>query len=257
MAWNPEIYLEFADHRLRPALDLLARIDLANPATIYDLGCGPGNVTRWLQRRWPEARITGIDSSAEMLAKARSDWPELTWQQEDIASWRPHQLADLIYSNAALHWLDHHETLMPLLFESVAPGGWLAVQMPHNFAQPSHQLMRQCAQEGPWARRLKPHLRPEPVAAMPDYWRWLSPLAAGLDIWETEYLQILEGEDAVLDWIRGTALRPLLAALDPGEQVSFLDALRRKLAGAYPRQANGATLFPFRRLFLLARRAIL
>jgi trans-aconitate 2-methyltransferase len=257
MAWNPELYLEFADQRLRPALDLLARIGLEEPRQIYDLGCGPGNVTLHLRRRWPDADITGIDSSAEMLARARAEHFDILWQQGDIAEWRPDRPADLIYSNAALHWLDHHEILLPRLFECLAPGGVLAVQMPRNFAQPSHALMRQCAQETQWAARLLPLLRAEPVAAPEAYWRWLSPLGAELDIWETEYLQVLEGADAVLDWMRGTALAPLLNALSVDEQWAFVDALRQFLAAAYPREPNGATLFPFRRLFLLARRAIL
>jgi len=257
MPWNPEIYLKFADHRLRPALDLLGRIDLDRPKIVYDLGCGPGNVTDFLHRRWPEAKITGIDNSAEMLARAAKDYPHMAWRQQSIAEWRPDQPADLIYSNAALQWLDDHPLLFPSLFEALAPGGVLAVQMPHNFAQASHVQMRHAAEAGPWADRLKPLLRAEPVALPQDYWRMLAPLGAELDIWETEYLHVLEGEDAVLTWMAGTTLRPLLAALGPAESEAFMVALRKRLAKAYPRQPSGVTLFPFRRLFLLARKVIL
>ena len=256
MAWNPETYLEFSDLRLRPALDLLGRIGLEQPRRIYDLGCGPGNVTARLRRRWPDADITGIDNSPEMLARARAEHFDIVWQQDDIAEWRPPAPADLIFSNAALHWLDRHDILLPRLFAGLAPGGVLAVQMPRNFSQPAHALMRQCAQEAQWSARLLPLLRPEPVAEPSAYWRWLAQVGAELDIWESEYLQVLDGEDAVLEWMRGTALVPLLDVLDGDEQWALLDALRQLLAASYPPEANGATLFPFRRLFLLARRAI-
>src|SRR6266516_3659447 len=138
MPWDPAQYLKFAGPRLRPALDLLQRIDCEAPSRVYDLGAGAGNVTRLIAARWPEARIVGIDGSAEMLAKAAAENPEIEWRQADLASWRPERPADVIYSNAALHWLDDHERLFPALFAGLAPGSVLAVQIPRNFGAPSH-----------------------------------------------------------------------------------------------------------------------
>jgi trans-aconitate 2-methyltransferase len=204
MSWNPEQYLKFADHRLRPALDLVARIAVDDPETVYDLGCGPGNITEWLIKRWEKARIVGIDSSAEMLAAARERWPRMIWQNADIAGWQPETPASVLYSNAALHWLDDHRSLFAGLFAALAPGGVLAVQMPRNFDQPSHRLMQAVAQEGPWREVLAPHLRHQPVA------------------------------------------EPRRAA--------FLAEYGLRLRDAYPREDDGTTLFPFRRLFILATR---
>lgn len=254
MSWNPEQYLKFADHRLRPALDLLARIPMENPETVFDLGCGPGNITEWLRKRWEKARIVGIDSSAEMLATARDRWPDLIWEKADIGSWLPKTQASVLYSNAALQWLDNHRSLFARLFGALAPGGVLAVQMPRNFDQPSHVLMRAVAQEGPWREILAPHLRHDPVAEPRDYWRMLEPLGAGIDIWECDYLQTLSGEDAVLQWMLGTTLRPLLAVLSEDWREDFLAEYGARLREAYPRESNGTTLFPFRRLFILASR---
>ena len=252
MSWNPEQYLKFADHRLRPALDLLARIPVENPETVVDLGCGPGNITEWLKKRWGSARITGVDSSVEMLAAARQRWPDMRWEKADIGEWLPKTPAQVIYSNAALQWLDNHRSLFARLYGALAPGGVLAVQMPKNFDQPSHVLMRAAAQEGPWRERLASHLRPSPVADSRDYWRMLEPLGAEIDIWECDYLQPLSGEDAVLQWVLGSALRPLLAALDEGEKEGFLADYGVRLRQAYPMESNGTTLFPFRRVFILA-----
>lgn len=252
MSWSPDQYLKFADHRLRPALDLLSRIPAENPETVIDLGCGPGNITEWLKRRWPSARITGVDSSVEMLDSAKARWPGMAWEKADIGEWLPKVPALVIYSNAALQWLDNHRALFARLYGALAPGGVLAVQMPRNFDQPSHALMRAVAQEGPWREVLSPHLRPSPVADARDYWRMLEPLGAGIDIWECDYLQVLEGEDAVLQWILGSALRPLLAALEADWREAFLADYSARLREAYPRESNGTTLFPFKRLFILA-----
>ena len=257
MAWSPETYLKFADHRLRPALDLLNRIDLDDPKVIYDLGCGPGNVTEFLAKRWPTAAVTGFDNSPEMLQRAGEDFPHMSWRLADIGHWRAPEPADLIYSNAALHWLDGHDKLFSALFAAVAPGGVLAVQMPRNFAQPSHLLMRECAEAGPWASVLRPLLRADPVASPAEYWRILSPEGAELDIWEVDYLQRLTGEDAVFNWMMGTTLRPLLAALTDELRGDYLASYRRALGAAYTPEKDGSTLFPFRRLFLVARKSIL
>ena len=253
MAWDPAQYLKFAGPRLRPALDLLQRIDAEAPATVYDLGAGAGNVTRLIKMRWPGARVTGVDTSPEMLEKAAAAAPEITWQLADLGAWRPSRPVDVIYSNAALHWLEGHEALFASLFSSLAPGGVLAVQMPRNFGAPSHTSISDAAREGPWRARLEPLLRPSPTREPAFYYGVLAPRAAALDIWETEYLQVLEGDNPVKEWTKGTWLRPLLAALDEPDRSGFESAYAALVARKYPREADGRTLFPFRRLFIIAR----
>jgi trans-aconitate 2-methyltransferase len=252
MSWDPAQYLKFAGPRLRPALDLLQHIDLAAPAAVYDLGAGAGNVTRLIAARWPEAHIVGVDSSAEMLAKAGAENPAIEWQQADLGSWRPSRPADLIYSNAALHWLDDHANLLPALLRGLRPGGVLAVQMPRNFAAPSHTLITETALAGPWRPVLEPLLRPSPVAEPGFYYDLLAPRTASLDIWETEYLQVLDGANPVKEWTKGTWLGPLLGALDEPERSRFEAAYGERVAAAYPPRRDGRTLFPFRRMFLIA-----
>jgi trans-aconitate 2-methyltransferase len=250
--WDPAQYLKFAGHRLRPALDLLNRIDLSAPSAVYDLGAGTGNVTRLLRARWPDAAITGVDDSAEMLAKAAAESPDVTWEQADLSTWRPSRPADLIFSNAALHWLPDHAKLFPALLAGLAPGGVLAVQIPRNFSAPSHTSISEAARSGPWRAKLEPLLRPAPVAEPDVYYGLLASMAASLDMWETEYVQILEGDDPVKEWVKGTWLRPLLDALSGHERDDFENAYAALVARAYPKRADGRTLFPFRRLFILA-----
>jgi trans-aconitate 2-methyltransferase len=251
MPWDPAQYLKFADHRLRPAIDLLNRIPLDDPGEIYDLGAGAGNVTRQIQERWPDAHITGVDESEAMLAKA-AEIPGISWQRADLGSWRPDHAADLIYSNAALHWLGDHERLFPALLEALAPGGVLAVQMPRNFLAPSHVLVADVALEGPWRAKLEPILRPPPVAEPSLYYGLLAPRAAVVDIWETEYLHVLDGKDPVKEWIKGSWMSPLLDALDEEERVAYEAEYSRRAAIAYPPRPDGRTLLPFRRLFMIA-----
>ena len=253
MAWDPAQYLKFADQRLRPAIDLLNRIDLEQPAEVYDLGAGAGNVTRLIKERWPQARVTGVDDSESMLAKAAATAPALTWQQADLASWRAPRPADLIYSNAALHWLPGHERLFPALLAGLAPAGVLAVQMPRNFGAPSHTAISEAARSGPWRARLEPLLRPAPVAEPDFYYGVLARSVAALDIWETEYLQVLDGPNPVKEWTKGTWLRPLLDALEEPDRGRFEASYAALVARAYPPRADGRTLFPFRRLFIVAR----
>lgn len=255
MVWDPRQYLRYGGERLQPALDLLRRIDLEAPGRIVDLGCGPGNVTSLLKERWPEARLLGLDSSPEMLEKARTLAPGIEWRQADIAAADLAPPPDLLYSNAALHLLDDHAGLFPRLAASLAPQGVLAVQMPRNHGMPSHTGMAAAAEAGPWAGRLLPLLRRQPVAEPAFYYDLLRPLFARLEIWETSYLHVLEGEDPVVEWTRGTALKPLLDALQGAERQAFLADYRARMAQAYPRRGDGRTLFPFRRLFLLGVRA--
>jgi len=253
VSWDPAQYLKFADHRLRPAVDLLNRIDLAAPGQIYDLGAGTGNVTRLLKSRWPQARITGVDASEEMLGKARQALPDLTWHRADLATWRPPAPAEVIYSNAALHWIDRHERIFPALFSAVAPGGVLAVQMPNNFSSPSYTAIAEAARSGPWTPKIEPLLHPPPVNEPDFYFGLLAPLAANVDIWQTEYLQPLEGDNPVKEWTKGTWLKPLLDALDEPERSGFEAAYGALVSQAYPRRRDGKTLLPFRRLFIVAK----
>jgi len=261
MPWNPAQYLEFADARLRPALDLLARIRLDAPRTIVDLGCGTGNVTRLLAERWPQAHIVGVDNSSAMLREARAatgDDPRCSFVTADLAEWQPDAQVDLVYSNAALHWLPDHAALFARVAAMVAPGGVLAVQMPDNFREPSHTLIADIARSERWRATLGGIVRLPPVAAPPDYLAWISSRMAMVDIWRTEYLQVLaarkDGEHPVAAWTKGTWLVPFLAALGDSDRAVFLRDYMDRLAVAYPPRGDGRTLFSFRRLFIVANR---
>jgi len=251
-SWDPAQYAKFGDHRLRPALDLIARIPDIAAKRLVDLGCGTGEITEMLAARWPGAEATGLDSSPDMLGKARALNGRARFVQADAAAWTAAPPVDLLFSNACLQWLPDHALLFPRLIAQVAKGGVFAGQMPHNHAQPSHRLIAELSSQPPFAAPLTGKLRHDPVDAPDAYWRLLRPLVAKLDIWETDYLQVLFGEDAVLEWVRGTALRPVLDALDDDLRLRFVVAYRDALRRAYPREAEGTTLFPFRRLFLLA-----
>lgn len=255
MAWEPGLYLRFADLRLRPAVELLARVDLAAPARVVDLGCGTGTSTGLLRDRWPEAELVGVDSSPEMLARAAGEAPDLRWVQADLATWRAEAPVDLVFSNAALQWVGDHASLLPHLARQLRPGGVLAVQMPANHGEPSHALIRQVAAEGPWRGRFEgfdpwhPPLPPERMH------RVLAPFAATLDQWDTVYHQVMAGPPAIVAWVRATALRPYLDRLEPPDQAAFLAAYEARLAQAYPELEGGHTAFPFRRRFLVFKRA--
>lgn len=223
-----------------------------SPAEIVDLGCGTGAVTALLKERWPDARIVGVDSSADMLDKARQDHPDVVWQQADVAQWSPDVRPDLILSNSVLHWLDDHGRMFPNLVGMLGKGGVLAVQMPRNFEAPSHTCIMRAVESGPWKDRLAPLTRPNPVAPPPFYHGLLSPLAQSVDVWEVEYYQVLRGDSPVVEWTSGTILRPLLAALTDTERPEFLEAYGRCVETAYPAQPDGTTLFPFRRIFIVA-----
>lgn len=250
MAWNPGLYERFADSRQRPGIDLIAAIPDLAARRIVDLGCGTGRLTERLRARWPGAEVTGLDGSAAMLERARENFPDIAWIEGDISAWRPAGDVDIILSNAALHWLPDHETLLPRLFGHLAPGGALAVQMPRNWDAPSHGLIYRTAEELGLAERIGPPWIP--VAPPEVYYDLLAPLAASLDIWETVYLQRLEGENPIVDWLRGTALQPVLDKLDADEAGAFLSAYGAHARAAYPRRPDGVTLFPFRRLFIVA-----
>ncbi|MEI6556898.1 MAG: methyltransferase domain-containing protein [Rhodospirillaceae bacterium] len=257
MSWDPARYDLFQRQRRRPALDLLAAaldwVGVARPARVADLGCGGGFLASRLAEHWPEAEVTGVDGSAAMLEQARQSTTRVRWQQAELASWRPEAPLDLIISNAALHWLGDHQTLFLRLLAGLGRGGVLAVQMPRNFVAPSHALLAETIAAGPWAARFADRPGPAPVPEPERYVDWLAPRAADLELWETIYLHRLTGEDPVLNWTRGTALLPVLERLSESEQTAFLAAYGARLRTAYPRRSDGTTLFPFRRLFLLAR----
>ncbi|MDE3193199.1 MAG: methyltransferase domain-containing protein [Chloroflexota bacterium] len=254
MPWDPTQYLRFGGYRTRPAIDLLARVPLSAPRRVYDLGCGPGNATQLLRERWPEARVTGVDASAEMLDKARASHPDIEWVRDDIAAWRAPEPADLIFSNAALHWLGDHARLFPALAEQLAPGGVLAVQMPDGFHDRWHTLMNAAVYESPYRERLEPLLLVDPVGPPSFYFDLLSARARDVDVWTTRYLHVLEGDDPVKEWTKGSALKPLLDALPPAEGRAFESRYAELVRDAYPRRPEGTTLFPFQRLFIVAIR---
>jgi len=254
-AWDPVQYARYKRYRDRPALDLMVQIpgDL-EPRTIWDLGCGTGEHAVVLSRRHPEAAVYGVDSSPHMLDEARSLSSGVTWIQDDITAFAPPEPADLIFTNAALQWLPDHAALFPRLVKALAPGGVLACQMPVSFSESWHVQLRETARDGPWAARLEGARGVQPVASPAQYHDWLSPLAE-TDIWTTTYLHVLEGEDPVVDWMSGTGLRPYLQRLpDPVEREAFLDAYRARISPHLSRTADGATLFPFPRLFIVAIR---
>lgn len=253
MTWNPAQYLKFEQPRLRPALELLARVPLESPATVVELGCGAGQLTRLMAERWPQASVLGVDSSASMLQKAADTPSNVRWQQQDVGTWRSDAPVELLYSNATLHWLPDHAALFPRLLAQVAPGGVLAVQMPRNFSAPSHTLITDTVRAGPWRQRLEPLLRPRPVEDPGWYYDLLAPLAAELDLWETEYHQVLSGPDPVKEWTKGTWLITFLDALPEDERESFERDYAERVRQAYPPGPDGRTRFPFKRLFIVAR----
>lgn len=253
-SWDPAQYLRFGDERTRPALDLLARVPDAAPGEVVDLGCGAGNIARLLRQRWPAARVTGVDGSAAMLDRARQAASGIAFVQADIANWRPDAPPDVIFSNAALHWLGDHAALLPRLVSCLAPGGVLAVQMPAMHDAPLRRLQAEVAASGPWAGRLAGIGSAPPVLEAGAYWDMLRPVTSGLDIWETTYLHALQGADAVAQWALGTSLRPYVDRLEGAEREGFVAAYAATLRPFYPRRADGTTLLPFRRRFLLGRR---
>jgi len=259
--WDANLYLKFGDHRTRPALDLMGRLDPANGArpghAVYDLGCGAGNISRILAERFPEAAVIGIDSSEEMLAKARSQTVDarITFARGDLAQFEPTLPPGILYSNAAYHWLEGHIDMFPGLLKLLPSGGQLAIQMPRNHEAPSHASMHEAAQAGPWRDRLT---KVRPIARVEEpgrYYDALKPLCSDLEVWETIYQQPLTGKDPVAQFTSSTGLRPYLELLQEPERTAFYETYAALVAKAYPTRPDGITLFPFRRLFIVARRA--
>lgn len=258
--WDPQQYLKFGDHRLRPALELLERIPIESPRLIYDLGCGDGTMARLMAERWPDATVYGVDNSPQMLEKAAATPSRVMWIEADIQNCTPAEPPDLLYSNATLQWLDDHQTLFPRLLAALTPGGCLAVQMPLSWGMPSHWLMRETLANGGergaplGSETLRQSVARKWVLDAEEYYDLLIGRVESLDIWETEYLQVLEGADPVLEWVKGTGLRPILNGLAGQERERFLAEYARRLREVYPTRPNGRTLYPFRRLFLVATR---
>ncbi len=254
--WDPGLYSKFENERMLAARDLLRRVPLGPARVVYDLGCGPGNSAELLVRRFPDARITGLDTSEAMLAAARERVPAARFIKADIAGWTPDQMPDLIFANAALHFLPDHHRLFPHLLALLAPGGVLAAQMPSTARESSHALMRMVAAEGPWSSRLLPIAKTRPVISeFEDYYGWLRPSASRIDVWMTTYVHAFDGADGIAEWFAGSALRPFLEVLSDDERCDFLARYREGLRNAYPAQPDGKVLLAYPRLFIVATRA--
>lgn len=254
--WNPQQYQRYAGERGRPFLDLVARIGAEQPRRVTDLGCGPGEYTALLSDRWPGARITGIDSSGDMVEAAREHARpgRLHFRQADIADYAPDEDTDVLVSNAALQWVPGHRAKIEAWLHALGSGAWIAWQVPGNFGAPSHRLLRELTATPRWASRLGGTLEHHAEVAEPaDYASLLLDRGWHADVWETTYLHLLTGDDPVVGWMRGTGLRPVLAALDESEQVEFEATYAAALRAAYP-AAIGGTLFPFRRIFAVGRK---
>jgi trans-aconitate 2-methyltransferase len=254
--WDAAKYVEFGDYRDRPFHELVARVAASGPERVVDLGCGPGSLTATLAARWPEARVTGLDSSQEMLSRSRQyaeSYGNLDFELADIANWTPEEATDVVVTNAALQWVPGHLELLSGWLHDLRPGAWFALQVPGNFDAPSHALLSELAGSPEWSGRLGNVLRHDTVGTPRQYLETMLDAGCEADVWETVYHQVLPGDDAVLAWVRGTALRPVLSALPAEDAAAFEDEYGRRLQDAYPQMPWG-TLFPFRRIFAVARK---
>ncbi len=248
--WKPEQYLKFAAERTQPCRDLAARVAIENPRRVIDLGCGPGNSTEVLAARWPEAELTGLDSSAEMIAKARAAHPGGAGYPATSRSGRTARTRfDVVFSNAAMQWVPDHRSAFPRLLEHVAPGGALAVQMPANFEAEAHTLMRAVASRYPATAGVREWFTHDTGF----YYDSLAPLAARIDLWSTEYIHVMEGPEKIVEWYAGSGMRPFLDALSTdADREAFTADYLAAIRHAYPARPDGRVLFPFRRLFIVA-----
>jgi trans-aconitate 2-methyltransferase len=272
--WDAALYLRFGGERARPFFDLLARVGAERPGYVVDMGCGPGNLTALLAERWPSASVCGVDNSPEMIEAARrltpadalqsteglgpkptvtSRAPGLSFMLDDIRHWEPQSLPDVIISNAVLQWVPDHRELLIQWADQLAEGGWLAFQVPGNYDQPSHAILRDMAASARWRPLLRDAELNRQTADPADYAELLARTGLEVDAWETTYVHILAGDDPVLEWYKGTGLRPVLAVLDAEQATDFLADYGEKLRGAYPPRPFG-TLLPFRRVFAVAHR---
>lgn len=253
--WSAATYLRFEDERTRPSADLLARVGVETPKRVVDLGCGPGNSTELLAKRFSDAEVVGLDSSPDMLAAARKRLPEVKFVEGDVTTWTPKQPVDLLFANAVLQWLPDHETLFPRLLKLVASNGALAVQMPDNLDEPSHATMREVARDGEWAERLaKAAASRTRILSAETYYDLLAPHASAVDIWRTTYVHPLDGAGAIAGWLKATGLRPFLDPLSEDERETFLERYAERVGAFYPERAGGKVLLRFPRLFMVAKR---
>jgi trans-aconitate 2-methyltransferase len=253
--WDPGQYQRFSDERSRPFTDLIARVGAEDPAMVVDLGCGPGNLTADLARRWPGATVRGIDSSPAMIEAARREEkpPQLTFEVADLRDWTPAAPVDVIVSNAVLQWVPGHLDLLPRWVNALTPGGWLAFQLPGNFDQPPHAAISEMAASPRWRPLLGDREFTRQAGDMTGYLDVLAGAGCRVDAWETTYLHVLAGPDPVVEWVKGTALRPVLAALDEPQTAEFLAEYADRMRRAYPARPYG-TVLPFRRVFVVAQR---
>lgn len=250
--WNDSQYLLFADERTRPAAELLARVPIAAPDLVIDLGCGPGNSTELLIRRWPEARVVGVDSSPQMLTRARADLPAVRFVEADLSDYQPDEQPSVLFANAVMQWVPGHDAVLLRLLGSLADGGAVAMQVPRNFDEPSHRLMRELP--GPWADSIAA-VPPRPAVWSPErYYDLLAGAGAAVDIWQTTYEQVMPDPGAIVQWVKGTGLRPYLDAVPESMREDYLGAYAEAIGEAYPVRADGRRLFTFPRLFLVAMR---
>jgi trans-aconitate 2-methyltransferase len=253
--WNPGQYLRFEDERTRPSADLLARVPLAGARRCVDVGCGPGNSTERVAGRFPEAQVSGIDSSPAMIEAARRRLPDLAFETADLLAWEPRERFDLIFANAVFQWVPDHARLLPRLAGYLEAGGCLAAQMPNNMAEPSHRLMREVAEGGPWAGRLAAAAGArEEIGSFEAYYTWLRGAGCRVDLWQTTYVHPLDGASAIAEMFKSTGLRPFLDPLAPEERDAYLARYVAEIAKAYPAQTDGKVLLRFPRLFFVAQR---
>jgi trans-aconitate 2-methyltransferase len=251
--WNPSIYLKFKNERTQPSIDLAARIAVDSPATIVDLGCGPGNSTKILADKWPNAQITGIDNSVEMLTKAKADYPAISWVNADIATLPGSNKFDVVFSNATLQWLKRHETLIPQLFHLTNQSGALAVQVPANQNSPLHQALLCVAKSKRWNKYTGSCDQALNYRSAAYYYGIISKISRRVELWETTYIHVLDGHQALLEWYKSTGMRPYLNALpDDAARAQFEDEVLTICKKEYSVRQNGKVLYPFSRVFFIA-----
>lgn len=252
--WNSNLYLRFASERTQPARDLVQRIKLDDPARIIDLGCGPGNSTEVLSQRWPHAHIIGIDNSPEMIYAAQTNYPQRHWTTADMNFWVPSEPLSLIFSNAAIQWLDHHDYHLVRWMNSIESGGAFAFQIPSSNYALVRTIIHQISHAAKWTERLERARTSLTMHAPSFYYDVLAPFSCTVELWETEYFHVLPNHAAIIEWMKGTGLRPFLNPLNETEQNEFLAELLHQVEMGYPNQLDGSVLFPFRRMFVIAYR---